>query len=148
MRIHNTIGLSGIISKYLQTNTSIKSFVPQWLNQETTVYLGKNTCLGDNIILGDKILDASSKIIITIGPIDLIKGYTLLPKQPAAKKLHRLLQSYLPAVITYDICLTIITATKDFILGSQYGLLGFVSWLGQMKENYYNVQFSRSAVES
>ncbi len=131
-RIKSAQGLAATLEDYLGYPVTPQENVPVWINIEDQDSLGSELCLGDNTILGNRIMDVSSKILITIGPIPIDVAKELLPGHKQARQLTNLIREYLDPAISYEIVLQVIAGTNyQSSLGTETTILGWTSCLGQ-----------------
>ena len=134
-RIKNNQGLIGLLEDFLQMPVDIRQYVPCWVQLDSVPALGgvEELSLGDNTLLGDRVLDLGRKVLVQVGPISLERAKTLLPGQPAAKELGIMIRQYLDPTMQFDLDLEIRpeggSATQ---LGVQDVILGWTSWLGDV----------------
>jgi len=144
-RSKNADGLKGIIREYLEIeHVEIKQFIPRWVSLDAVPALGahKNQLiLGDNTVLGQRVLDMGGKIQLNIGPIDMQTVLQLLPQRKKGTQLGRHILRYLSPAINYDI-LFIVKADKNWRiqLGVTEANLGWTTVLGEFKEKYYSIK--------
>lgn len=134
-RVKNSQGLSGLLEDYLQMPVGLCQYAPCWVRLEGLPALGgrEELALGENVLLGDRVLDLSRKILIRIGPVSLTAARTLLPGQQGAKELGQLIRQYLDPTIQFDIDLEIRPESGTAAqLGASEVILGWTSWLGNL----------------
>ena len=126
-RIHNSIGLQGLISDYCPV--VIKQFIPSWINLEQSSILGgEQIILGDNAVLGERAVTRSHKIIIKIGPIT---------RQEQYKQLLDLISCYVGPLIKFDLVIQIQPPeSSEMLLGIKHNKLGWCAFLGMPHEYY------------
>ncbi len=131
-RVKSAFGLAITIEDFLGYATRIQENVPVWIPLEQRGCLGLGLQLGDNILLGDQILDVTSKIIISIGPLPMKTAIDLLRECQQARQLAQLIRSYLDPSVTYELDLHMISEPEDqTILGMEHAILGWTCCLGQ-----------------
>lgn len=122
---------------------SVKQFVPNWILLATKAWLGTSLYVGNNVVLGESVLDISSRIEITIGTFSLATLLTFLPGRQEGIRLAKLLRYFLPPQINFSLYF-IVSAKKDaaFTLGQEDMLLGLHSWLGKQSVRDYCLHYA------
>ncbi len=140
-RIKSAQGLAATLEDYLGYPVATQENVPIWIELEDPDSLGTDLYLGDNTILGDRIMDVSSKIVITIGPIPIDAAKNLLPGHKQARQLANLVREYLDPAISYEIDLQV-TAGEGYhsSLGTETTILGWTCCLGQPGEQQNHIR--------
>ncbi len=134
-RVKNAQALTGLLEDYLQMPVALRQYAPCWVRLDSVPALGgsEQLALGENTLLGDRVLDLGRKILIRVGPVCLEQARTLLPGQKGAAELGRLIRQYLDPTVQFDLDLEIRpqsgAATR---LGHSEVILGWTSWLGNM----------------
>jgi type VI secretion system protein ImpH len=131
-RIHSAQGLKGLLSDYLATMpVRIKQFQPRWVGIKNDTTLGAAELrLGDNLVLGDEVLDINGKIDIAIGPVSPPVSMQLMPSTPKGRALIDLVSRYLPPSVDFDLVIEITSGSVDAEpLGSDQLVLGWSTWL-------------------
>lgn len=134
-RVKNQQGLTGLLEDLLQVPVAIRQNAPCWVHLDSVPALGdtEDLALGDNTLLGNRVLDLSRKIVIQVGPVSLVQARSLLPGQQGAKELGQMIRQYLEPTMQFDIDLEIRPESKAATqLGSQEVILGWTSWLGDI----------------
>lgn len=138
-RIKNDIGLTGMVTNFLgNMPTTVKQFVGTWitLNQETIIGDSKKPLsLGENVLLGNRVLDVSRKIEVELGPMSAERATRLLPGETETIQLGELIRSYLPPTAVFDIILIVRPEkTKSQKLGANDLMLGWNTCLGRWQD--------------
>jgi predicted component of type VI protein secretion system len=104
----------------------IKQFQPRWVKIKNNAILGSfNLRLGDNLVLGDEMLDMSGKIGIFIGPVTPQASMQLMPTTTKGQALIDLVSRYLPLNIDFDLMIMTTSSEMDVEpLGSEKLVLG------------------------
>lgn len=88
--------------------------------------------LGESIVLGDEVLDLSSKIVVEIGPVSPAFAMTVLPGTDMGKAIGALMGRMLGPTGVFDIRIKIDTGTRDLLtLGRDSIVLGWSAWIGE-----------------
>ncbi len=130
--------LKAIIENYFDVPAQILENIGQWIDaSEFSTQLSNpaRLRLGDGLLIGDKIFDATQKIRIRIGPIKPEKYLEFLRGQKAARKLAEWIEHYTRHQFQWDVEFIV---NKQFISQQQLGqglALGYTSWLGQPVDN-------------
>jgi type VI secretion system protein ImpH len=99
--------------------------------------------LGDNMVLGNQILDVGGNIQINLGPLSVEQAFTLLPGTENAAAMGNVLGQYLGDSIAFDTTLLIEGATGSApALGSEGLRLGWRMWLGEATGEPYSIRIS------
>lgn len=136
-RVHSSEGLRGLISDYFDgIEVNILEFMPRWVDIPEQICLGPKTRLGENVVIGKKILDCSSKFRVVLGPLSLDDYRRFLPDGTDVQALYRLIRFYTPAQLDFDVELRL---KKEEVpplqLGNELAQLGRISWLGEPQED-------------
>lgn len=129
-KMRNVTSLKNMISEYFKDITvTIEQFVLRWLDiHETSDTL---LHLGDNTMLGTKVLDRSGKINVILGPVCIRKINSPLFNKDLIKKLSMLIQRYLGPTLAFDIILKLDYANEqELYLQNTNVVLGVISWIG------------------
>jgi type VI secretion system protein ImpH len=152
MRVRNSILLGNILSEYLNdADVSIDEFSPRWVNVEPEA-IGRagapnGLSLGDNSILGNRILDLGGKISVCIGPTSVDIAKKLLPGNDFSKKFMNILNQYLEPTITYDLVIEVEPSNKfSSKLGTDEMILGWSCWLGNKIESTSIFKLSKESL--
>ncbi len=131
-RTRNAQGLEDMLNDYLnRLAVKVKQFQPRWIGIENKTALGvAEIQLGDNLVLGDKVLDVSGKVDIAIGPVTPKVSMQLMPTTSRGNALIDLIKRYLPPNIDFDLVIEITSGAVDAEpLGSDQLVLGWSTWL-------------------
>ncbi len=144
-RNSNADGLKGIVREFLNTeNVGIEQFVSRWVQLDAIPALGSRQYgglkLGDNTVIGSRVLDKGGKIRIHIGPLSMDKVLTLLPQKRKGTELGELIQRYLSPSLTYDVVFQVIPDKSWRLqLGVTQANLGWTTLLGQFDGDHYTI---------
>lgn len=81
-RVRSPGGLAAMLSCYFDTSVSIEEFVPHWLDipdDQATMLGAQFAALGQNAVLGARVLDVSVRFRVLIGPLSLKDYHRFLP---------------------------------------------------------------------
>jgi len=144
-RISNSAGLMGIIRELVGTEkVGIEEYIPRWVTLDAIPSLGSSKYgglkLGENSVIGKRVLDMSGKINIQVGPLPMREILQLLPRRKKGIELGDMIQRHLSPTIDYDVVLNVIP-NPDFkiSLGVTPVNLGWTTMLGNIKEDYYSI---------
>ena len=99
--------------------------------------------LGDNMVLGNQILDVGGNVQINLGPLSVEQAFTLLPGTENAVAMGDVLGQYLGDAIEFDTTLLVEGATGPApALGSEGLRLGWRMWLGEATGEPYSIRIS------
>lgn len=130
--------LKVILSHYFEVAVDILENVGQWVDaSEFSTLLGDPNplALGQGLLIGDKIFDATQKIRFLIGPIKPAQYLGFLRGEQAAQQLEEWIERYTQHQLLWDVEFII---DKQFITQQTLGhglALGFTSWIGQPESN-------------
>ncbi len=131
-RVKNGRSLADMLEDFFESPVRVQQNVPCWIELEETVVLGGKFALGDNSILGERLMDVNSKIQIHIGPLSIREATSLLPGRPRAEILAHMIREYLAPTIQYDMVMLIQTGEAyTSTLGSDQSILGWTTCIGQ-----------------
>lgn len=131
-RVRNAEGLESLLNDYLEAvPVKVRQFQPRWIRVKSDVQLGSGELrLGDNLLLGEEVLDISGKIDVMIGPITPQASMQLMPCTAKGHSVIDLLKRYLPPSIDFDLVIQITSGSVDAEpLGSDQLVLGWSTWL-------------------
>jgi len=131
-RVRNAQGLEGLLNDYLDAiPVRVKQFQPRWINVKSSLPLGNGDLrLGDNLLLGDEVLDISGKIDVMIGPVTPQASMQLMPTTDKGRALIDLVKRYMPPSIDFDMVIEITSGEVNAEpLGSGKLVLGWSTWL-------------------
>ncbi len=139
----NALALQGMIQHFLfGLPVKINQFIPRWLKISSLSILGNSMALGIDTLMGEQVVDLSSQIRIDIGPMDFADVLTLLPGEPKACALQNLIERYLDISVRFSLRFIVrAPANKIFALGKDAIQLGWLSWVGEMREEIYCIDF-------
>ncbi len=147
-RSQNAAALADIVQHFLGgISVIIKPFQPQWITLARNNHLSnkplKELKLGDNILIGTRVLDVNYKILIQIGPMPSTKALELLPHTDTAKRLVSLIRRYLKPTMQFDLLLLIDYRQASVLqLGQENMCLGWSTYLGQPTKKLQQVTIS------
>ena len=130
----NPEGLAKILASYFEVPVSIVEFMPHWIalapGEQTRLSRNNgNNRLGEDTVIGARVLDAQHKIRLQMGPMPLARYRSLLPDGKAAKHVATWIRNYLGLDFFVDIQLIL---QKDDVFSARLGStaqLGWTSWL-------------------
>ncbi len=127
-------GLKVILEHYFSVPFSIKSFEGRWLklDLDESCRIGKNgqyNSLGNGAMLGTKVWDSTTQILLRIGPLDKNTFHQFLKTGSAYKALLKLTKFYLPD--HYRTKLNLVVKAQDVCPTQLNGKsqLGWTTWL-------------------
>lgn len=151
-KVHSASSLTWLLEQYLPsgTNVNLLQFQPRWVEMLGENRLGVGNSLGDNILLGEMMLDCSSKITIELSGMTLSTLFQWLPGAKQGRQLGQLINRYLNPLLEFDIIFKLKPSqTVMTILGQDAILLGWSCWLGQPNQTDYELIVNgRSLCES
>ncbi len=144
-RVRNAQGLEGLLNDYLDAiPVRVRQFQSRWISVKSSLPLGDGELrLGDNLLLGDKVLDISGKIDVMIGPISPKASMQLMPTTAKGCAVIDLVKRYLPPSIDFDLLIQITPGTVNAEpLGSDQLVLGWSTWLQDQVTADWQVRIS------
>ncbi len=151
-RVKNSEGLAGILAEFLQMPVRIRQQVPCWVRLDGVPPLGadgEGLRLGENCLLGDRVLDVSRKLEVILGPVPMAAAWELLPGRERAGELGRLIRRYLDPTLDFDLVLQIRAEPGPAArLGGQEVILGWTACLGEMGEATNSIHLPGSSFEA
>lgn len=145
-RARNKEGLCSMLTEFFDAiHFEIQEFIPRWVAISNRVQLGSKTettkpILGQNIVVGEKILDFNGKFRIRIGPLSIDQFYNFLPGGEFSTILHQFVRMYVRDWLYYDLLLLLRSAEiPELILGGVHTQLGWNTWLGKPKEDIVSI---------
>ncbi|VAW76158.1 Uncharacterized protein ImpH/VasB [hydrothermal vent metagenome] len=144
-RNSNADGLKGIIREFLDTSkVGIEQFVSRWVQLDAIPALGTRQYgglkLGDNTVIGARVLDKGGKIRLHIGPLSMSRVLNLLPQKKKGTELGELIKRYLSPSLTYDVVFLVIPDKSWRLqLGVTQANLGWTTLLGKFDGEHYTI---------
>lgn len=136
-RVRSAEALSGLLSEYLDAPVEVSPFRPRWIKVAGRPPLGgggDSLALGENVVLGERILDVTRRVEIRIGPICPVQARDLLPGGSRSAVLYRLVWRYLPPAVDFELCLLVRSeGGSPLTLGKDDIRLGWDSYMGEDK---------------
>jgi type VI secretion system protein ImpH len=147
MRTRSPAGLSHLLQDFFNgIRVKIKEFIPQWKEIPVAYQnrLGeKNSQLGVNFSLGNRVLSRGWKFRITIGPISLAQYESFLPGSKHFNTLKQLVNMYTSQWLEFDVEFIVKGEDIPSIILSAQGRtrLGFTAWLVSQEPKDASVVF-------
>lgn len=130
--------LKSMLINYFKVPIEIKENIGQWLDAtefSTSLSIQNTQTLGEGLLIGDKIFDATQKFRIQIGPLSPDIYLKFLQGKEFAKKLLMWVEQFCRYQYQWDIELIIDKVKIDQKTLGQGLTLGFTSWIGQPETN-------------
>lgn len=114
-RVRNADGLRGVVCEFLGTpDVRVEQLVPQWITVGDVTALaarhaGGTLRLGENVLLGRRVLDPCGKVRIVIGPQGIARFFDCMPGGAEFADLRALIRLYLGANVEFDLRLRLRT---------------------------------------
>lgn len=140
-RFRNAEGLGLMISNYFDNiPVKVQQFIPQWIQIPNRIPLNnesnKGLKLGENVFLGETVLNTSGKFRIVLGPLDFATFLRFSTDTPSKKAFFQLLNVYTRDDLDFDVELILQTdSILPFKLGDDEFQLGVNSFLGYKPES-------------
>ena len=131
----NPEGLKKILAEYFRVPVEIDEFVSHWIalpstEQTRLAKRGGHCRLGEDAVIGERVLDAQHKIQVRLGPMPLARYLTFLPGAANAKQVASWIRNYVGLEFLVGMQLVL---RKEDAAPAQLGgttQLGWTSWLG------------------
>ncbi|HWB00722.1 MAG TPA: type VI secretion system baseplate subunit TssG [Pirellulales bacterium] len=132
----SAVGLEGMVRDYFDVPATVEQFCGQWLKLEpenqSSLSLSGNTCLGANVVIGERFWDRQGKFRIRLGPVGYAQFNQFLPPGSAFRPLSDLTRLY--AGITFDVDVQLVLRAEEIPscrLGDSAGgsRLGWDTWI-------------------
>lgn len=147
-RIRNKTGMQVLLTEFLpQFNIEIKEFIPHKVELTERPQLGPKDGerafqLGVNSVIGNSMLDYTSRIRLEIGPIEFTNFLEFIPTGKYAILLKQLLRLYLNDGLEFDIKLIIKSEGIAAVPWNDTRLrLGSTIWLGRPPEEFVEINY-------
>jgi type VI secretion system protein ImpH len=101
--------------------------------------------LGDDALLGERVLDVGRKINIRLGPLSEDRMLDLLPLGNGAGDLRDIVNGYLEPTLEYDVIFELECAATERRLGCDPIHLGWTSSLGRSAAALHRIRLAGSA---
>ena len=114
-RVRNAEGLRSIVCEYLGSReVRVEQLAPHWVTLDARASLasrerGGTLALGDNVVLGKRVLDPAAKLRVCIGPLSVQRFFECMPGGKEHDDLVALIRLYLGAHIEFDLRLQLLT---------------------------------------
>lgn len=136
----NPEGLAKILAGYLNVPVAVEEFVPHWISlsrseQTRLIPFNGNNRLGEETVLGERVLDAQHKIRLRVGPMSHARYNEMLPGGITIKQIEAWIKNYVGIEFIVDMQPVL---RKDDVPQAQLGStsrLGWTSWLGERQQN-------------
>lgn len=123
--------LTHLLSDFLTSKVNIQSFIAREVTVAQMSQLGTVALqLGNNFLLGNKILDFTSKISLELGPFSIEEVITVLPTSVRGRAMAKLISRYLGSTLEFEIIIYVARIKKPLTLGISPFMLGCFSYLG------------------
>jgi type VI secretion system protein ImpH len=135
-RPRSAIGLERMLASYFAIPVRVRQFAGKWRSIETDDVTrigdsGQRRTLGQDAVLGTRVWDQQSKIIIVVGPIGFERYLDFLPTGSALDSLRGMARLYLGSEMEFDVQL-VLRAREVPVAALQRRepiRLGWTSWL-------------------
>jgi type VI secretion system protein ImpH len=139
--------LNGLLQDMVGAPVEIEQYIPRWKTVSAKITVGgigdQAMALGDNMVLGNQILDVGGNVQINLGPLSIDQAFTLLPGTENATVLGNVLGQFLGDAIEFDTTLLVEGASGSApALGSEGLRLGWRMWLGEATGKPYSIRVS------
>lgn len=147
-RVKNGQSLADMLKDFLGCPATVKQNIPNWIELEETRPLGSGLTLGDNTMLGNRLMDVNSKILLRLGPLPSRYAADILPGRPAAATFAHMIREYLEPTIQYDVELLILPdPDHQSVLGKTESVLGWTTCLGRAGDTVNRVRLTGESLD-
>ncbi len=140
---HHKEGLESLLSEFFAVPFQIKQFVRRWqdIDHDQCCILGrpadkftpqKNVCLGQDAVLGSKMISAQNSIELVCGPLTAKQFHEFLPlNMNKLSQLVALIRNYAGDFLHWRLVLSIKPEQRSISRLAGRSYLGWNSWLGR-----------------
>lgn len=147
-RVKNGQSLADMLKDFLDCPVAVKQNIPCWIEMDEKASLGNSLALGDNAMLGSRLMDVNSKILIRIGPLPSLDAAEILPGRPSAATLAHMIREYLDPTIQYDLEMLIQPdAGYESVLKGDQSILGWTTCLGKAGDAINRVRLTGESLD-
>ncbi|KIH76534.1 type VI secretion system protein ImpH [Geoalkalibacter ferrihydriticus] len=145
-RVKGGAALAGILHEQLQVPAQVEEFVPCWVEVGAVSSLGRQgMTLGEDLVLGERVLDVGRKINILLGPLSEARALELFPGRSGAGDFRDLVDGYLEPTLEYDVIFLVEAEVSERSLGRDPIHLGWTSCLGTPVGDRRRIRLAGSA---
>lgn len=124
--------LAGMLREHLGVPVRVEEFVPCWVEVGPVSVLGRTgMILGEDVVLGQRVLDVGRKINIELGLMSEARTLEFFPGRGGARELRDLIEGYLEPTLEYDVIFLVEPTHCKRRLGRDDIHLGWTSGLGE-----------------
>ncbi len=143
---HSASSLESILNDYLPgVDARIEECSAQWIPIEPQQHnrLGsRNSSLGQDLTIGERVFDRSCTFTISMGPLDLATFMTYLPPGKQLAELDEIVDLFNNDCLDYYVGLWIRREEiPELKLGHPHALLGWTTWVGRRPDEDQSVRF-------
>ena len=133
-RVRSPQSMAAMLSHFFEAPVRVEEFVARWLDiptrQRTTLGV-QFTTLGEDAVAGARVWDCATCFRIYVGPLDLKRYRSFLPRGEAYAQLGDLVALYAGVEYEWELVPVLQSSEVPYSwLGNQGLLLGWSSWLG------------------
>jgi len=149
-RRRTAAALTGMVKESLGNGVPVRveQFQPVWVSLADRTRLGQGTGsrLGEDTMLGERVLDCAGRISLRVGPVSLDTVLPLLPGRAQGETLSELVHRYLGPTLPFDLSFIVNAPDGEgACLGSTGLVLGCAVWLGKPAQSSYPVRIPGTA---
>lgn len=147
-RVKNGQSLADMMEDFLGFPVALKQNIPCWIDVEETSSLGGSLVLGDNSMLGNRLMDVNSKVLLRIGPLPTRMAGQLLPGEDLSTTLTHMIREYLDPTIQYDVEILVQPDPDcETSLGDSHAILGWTTCLGHAGETINTIRLTGDSLD-
>lgn len=151
-KMRNIANLKYMLQIYLKEFlVSIYEFVPEWVEADNAFFLGdSNLGLGQNTLLGERVIDVNGRVDIEIGPMLIEESKLFFPEKEQGKRLIHILHRYIGQLLEFRVVFLLLpNQQKCSELGNNLLTLAWDTWLGQpLKQPHSRQVYSSKLAQS
>ncbi len=148
-RVKSAAGLAGILAEQFAVRARVDQFVPCWVAIGGAISLGSpGLALGDNLVVGERVLDVGRKVNIVFGPMAMDDALALFPGRGRSGDLIALVRSYLDPTLEFDFVFRVAGNQRESArLGEDPIHLGWTTTLGAAPVGIREIRLAGSAYQ-
>jgi type VI secretion system protein ImpH len=133
--VRNADGLAAMLKSYFGAPVTIRENAVRWVaipaaDRTRPGVPAGHACLGEGAVLGDRYPDATQRVEIVIGPLDLRRFESLLPGSGALTELGQWVGAYAGGEIAWSVRLLLAAREVPSVRLGMSGRVGRTAWLG------------------
>lgn len=149
----NAEGIERILQSYFRVPVRVEQYVRRWMAlpeaQRTRLGSPRGACLGQDAVIGEKVLDRQHNIRLWIGPLSWQDYIRFLPNGKAYKQLRDWMRGYIGIELTWDVRLGLRADERPATQLGGKSRLGWSSWVATdaAKHDPFDLTLSPEEIE-